>query len=79
MNPAHKVDSTLILKRVFDAPVEMVWRAWTTQSELAKWYVADWDHVVHFAEADVRAGEAIGSASRLPAKLQLSSPAAIPK
>jgi uncharacterized protein YndB with AHSA1/START domain len=56
MNQAHKVDSILILKRVFDAPVETVWRAWTTQSELAKWYVAGWDHVVHFAEADVRVG-----------------------
>jgi uncharacterized protein YndB with AHSA1/START domain len=56
MSPRHKVDSTLILKRVFDAPLERVWHAWTTQSELAKWYVAGWDHVVHFAEADVRDG-----------------------
>ena len=56
MNRPHKVDSTLILKRVFDAPIERVWRAWTTASELAKWYVAGFDHIVHFAEADVRAG-----------------------
>jgi uncharacterized protein YndB with AHSA1/START domain len=56
MSPKHKVDSTLILKRVYAAPIELVWRAWTTQEELAKWYVAGWDHVVHFAEADVRAG-----------------------
>ena len=56
MEPKHKVDSTLILKRVFEAPIEVVWRAWTTQEELAKWYVAGWDHVVHFAEADVRVG-----------------------
>ncbi len=56
MNPKHEVDSTLILKRVFDAPIELVWRAWTTQEELAKWYVGGWDHVVHFAEADVRVG-----------------------
>lgn len=56
MNPKHKVDSTLILKRVYDAPVERVWRAWTNEKELAKWYVAGFDHVVHFAEADVRTG-----------------------
>ena len=56
MIPKHKVDSTLILKRVYDAPVERVWRAWTNEKELAKWYVAGFDQVVHFAEADVRTG-----------------------
>jgi uncharacterized protein YndB with AHSA1/START domain len=56
MNPSHKVDSTLILKRVFNAPIKLVWRAGTSQKDLAKWYVAGWDHVVHFAEADVRVG-----------------------
>jgi uncharacterized protein YndB with AHSA1/START domain len=56
VNPKHKVDSTLVLKRVFDAPVELVWRAWTTPKEMANWWVGGWDHVVHFAEADVRVG-----------------------
>jgi len=56
MNPKHEVDSTPMLKRIVDAPIELVWRAWTTREELAKWYVGGWDHVVHFAEADVRVG-----------------------
>jgi uncharacterized protein YndB with AHSA1/START domain len=58
MNPSHEVDSTLILKRIYDAPIALVWRAWTSSEELKKWYVAGWDHVVHFAEADVRVGGA---------------------
>jgi len=52
----HKVECTLILKRIYNAPVERVWRAWTSADELAQWYVASADHVVHFAEADVRVG-----------------------
>ena len=52
----HQVHSTLILRRSYDAPVAQLWRAWTNANELAKWYVASSDHVVHFAEADVRPG-----------------------
>jgi len=52
----HKVGSTLILKRVYDVPVASVWKAWTNPREIAKWWVGGWDHVVHFAEADVRVG-----------------------
>jgi len=56
MSHPHKVDSTLILKRVFEAPIALVWRAWTTPKEMAHWWVGGWEHVVHFAEADVRVG-----------------------
>jgi len=52
----HKVESTLLLKRLYDAQVERVWRAWTDPAELGLWYVAGSDHVVHFCEADVRVG-----------------------
>ncbi len=52
----HQVESTLILKRTYDAPVARVWRAWSDADELARWYVASSDHVVHFAHADVRVG-----------------------
>jgi len=52
----HKVHSTLILKRVYDVPIASVWKAWTNPEEIAKWWVGGWDHVVHFAEADVRVG-----------------------
>ena len=50
------VESTLVLKRIYDAPIERVWRAWTDPSELGQWYVAGSDHIVHFCEADVREG-----------------------
>jgi len=56
MDRKHKVDGTLILKRVYEVPVEKVWRAWTEPGEMAKWWVGGWEHVVHFAEADVRVG-----------------------
>jgi uncharacterized protein YndB with AHSA1/START domain len=52
----HKIDSTLILKRIYQVPIESVWRAWTDPTEMAKWWVGGWDHVVHSAEADVRVG-----------------------
>ncbi len=29
---------TLVIERVFDAPVERVWRAWTDAQELGKWW-----------------------------------------
>jgi uncharacterized protein YndB with AHSA1/START domain len=50
------IESTLVLKRIYDAPVERVWRAWTDPKELGQWYVAGSDHIVHFCEADVRVG-----------------------
>ncbi|HWA92277.1 MAG TPA: SRPBCC domain-containing protein [Rhizomicrobium sp.] len=53
---SHQVRSRLILSRIYDVPVERVWRAWTEPAELAQWYVAGSDHVVHFCEADVRPG-----------------------
>jgi uncharacterized protein YndB with AHSA1/START domain len=58
MNQKHKIDSTLILKRTYDVPVAEVWRAWTTPQEMTTWWVGGWDHVSHFAEADVRVGGA---------------------
>lgn len=54
--PQSKIECTLVLKRIYDAPVERVWKAWTDPAELANWYVAGTDHVVHFCEADVRVG-----------------------
>src|SRR6202008_4331573 len=52
----HPLMSRLILTRVYDAPLARVWSAWTEAKELGRWYVAGDDHVVHFCEADVRAG-----------------------
>jgi uncharacterized protein YndB with AHSA1/START domain len=52
----NKIGCTLILRRIYDAPVARLWRAWTDPAELARWYVAGDDHIVHFCEADVRVG-----------------------
>ena len=56
MSEKNAVESVLTLKRIYDAPVARLWRAWTDQTELGKWYVAGSDHIVHFCEADVRVG-----------------------
>ena len=56
MSEKNTVESLLTLKRVYSVPVARLWRAWTDQSELGKWYVAGGDHIVHFCEADVRVG-----------------------
>jgi uncharacterized protein YndB with AHSA1/START domain len=53
---ARAVEATLVLMRIYNAPIERVWKAWTEQSELSRWYVAGDDHIVHFCEADVRVG-----------------------
>ena len=52
----RQTECVLILRRAYDAPLERVWRAWTDAGALAKWYLAGDDHVIHFAEADVRVG-----------------------
>jgi uncharacterized protein YndB with AHSA1/START domain len=49
-------ECVLILKRIVDAPIERVWRAWTDPAELGQWFVAGDDHVVHFCDVDLRIG-----------------------
>jgi uncharacterized protein YndB with AHSA1/START domain len=48
---------TLTLTRVFDAPRELVWKAYTAPAHIVKWAFAnDWESP--YAEADVRPGGA---------------------
>jgi uncharacterized protein YndB with AHSA1/START domain len=56
MSDGNAIECTLILRRIYSAPVARVWRAWTDPAELGRWYVAGSDHIVHFCEADVRVG-----------------------
>ena len=56
MTELNAIECTLVLKRIYDAPIERVWRAWTEGKALGRWYMAGDDHVIHFAEADVRVG-----------------------
>ena len=36
--PAHYGERTVTLTRVYDAPRELVWRAWTDPKHLAQWF-----------------------------------------
>jgi uncharacterized protein YndB with AHSA1/START domain len=56
MSGRNETECVLILRRVYDAPPARVWQAWTDPAELAMWYLAGDDHVIHYAEADVRVG-----------------------
>ena len=51
---ATKADS-LTLTRVFDAPVDLVWRCWTEQDHLAKWSAPRGDSIPR-GEGDLRPG-----------------------
>jgi uncharacterized protein YndB with AHSA1/START domain len=44
----------LLVARVFDAPRELVWKAWTTQELIAKWFAPG--IVMDVRELDVRPG-----------------------
>ena len=52
----HKTETTLILRRIFDASRERLYQAWTTQAELLCWYSAAEDFVIHSVEIDLRVG-----------------------
>jgi uncharacterized protein YndB with AHSA1/START domain len=56
MAKPRRRECVLILKRIVEAPIERVWRAWTDPAELGLWFVAGDDHVVHFCEVDLRIG-----------------------
>jgi uncharacterized protein YndB with AHSA1/START domain len=48
-------DRTLSLTRTFDAPRDLVWKAFTDPAHIVKWmFAADWE--TPFAETDVRPG-----------------------
>lgn len=48
-------DKALVVERVFDAPRELVWEAWTKPEHVSKW----WGHAgvpLHACEIDLRVG-----------------------
>lgn len=51
----NKADTRLVLKRTLQAPVEQVYRAWTTPALIMRWF-APGDMTVPQAQADVREG-----------------------
>lgn len=52
----HKTDTTLILRRIFDAPRERLYEAWTKQAELLCWYSAAENYLIHSVDIDLRVG-----------------------
>jgi uncharacterized protein YndB with AHSA1/START domain len=47
----------IVVRRVFDAPRERVWRAWTTPAELARWWgKRGWSTPPESVTMDVRPG-----------------------
>ena len=51
--------ASLSLVRVFSAPREKVFRAWTDPAELKKWWGPE-EYTTPIVEVDLRAGGAIG-------------------
>lgn len=51
----NKANTRLVLKRTLRAPVEQVYRAWTTPALIMRWF-APGDMTVPQAQADVREG-----------------------
>jgi len=48
-------ENTIVIERVFDAPRELVWKAWTEREHILGWY-GPRDVTVPVCEIDVRAG-----------------------
>jgi uncharacterized protein YndB with AHSA1/START domain len=61
-------DKTLRIERTFRAPVEAVFRAWTTEEVIRRWWQAEHDWETTEAEVDLRVGGAIRVVMRDPAK-----------
>lgn len=50
-------DQEILIKRTFDAPRELVWRAWTEPEQLAQWWGRDgWTAPLATITMDVRPG-----------------------
>ena len=49
-------DTTVRIERLVDAPIEVLFRAWTTREAMEHWYRERADYHVHVAELDPRVG-----------------------
>jgi uncharacterized protein YndB with AHSA1/START domain len=52
----HQTETTLILRRIYDARPAEVFSAWTTKADLEQWYSAASDFVIHTIDIDLRVG-----------------------
>lgn len=58
-------NTQFVISRVFDAPREKVWRAWTEREELMKWFGPKGSFIPH-AKLDLRPGGIFHYAMRTP-------------
>jgi uncharacterized protein YndB with AHSA1/START domain len=58
-------ERTVVITRVFDAPRELVWKAWTEPSHMAQWWGPK-DFTNPVCELDVRPGGALRIVMRAP-------------
>ncbi|HVY08107.1 MAG TPA: SRPBCC domain-containing protein [Burkholderiales bacterium] len=63
--PTGEQDRELLLTRVFDAPRDVVFRAWTDPEQLAQWYGPE-GFTLSFLEMDLRPGGAWKKCMRSP-------------
>ena len=49
------VQNELVITRIFDAPKELVWKAWTDSEHLMQWWGPK-DFTSHFCKTDLRIG-----------------------
>jgi uncharacterized protein YndB with AHSA1/START domain len=63
--PDRKPDAEVVLTRVFDAPRDLVWKAWTDPKQLAQWWGPK-DFTNPVCEIDVRRGGKILIHMRAP-------------
>lgn len=54
-DPVSRAERELVITRVFDAPREMVWKAWTDPQQIVKWW-GPRDFTLTVDEMDVRPG-----------------------
>jgi len=62
---AKTADRDLVITRVFDAPRDLVFKAWTDPEQLKRWY-APRGCEIHFAKLDIRPGGTFHSCIRNP-------------
>jgi uncharacterized protein YndB with AHSA1/START domain len=55
-SPLRQTGKQVTIKRIFDAPCELVWTAWTSPGLLAKWFSARKEVKMRVLELDVRPG-----------------------
>lgn len=55
MNDAAVTKGTIMIERIFDAPVDLIWKMWVHPEHLKKWYGPE-GFTVPVADMDVRVG-----------------------